>query len=286
MSHSDSGRATARFPTAAEPLAGLRVVVTRPAHQAEGLCAAFAAAGAEVARLPMIAVEPPRDRAPLDAAAARLERYRWVAFTSTNAVRALADAAGGSLPGHLRAAAVGEATARVLRDLGVEPEVVAEDGTGASLAQDLAAADPELAEASQESPLLLPLASDARPDLAEGLRRAGAAVEAVVAYDKRAPEGTADAARALFPPGRPLGWVTFTSPRIARTFARLLDCIADDEDRDGWPSRRTTLRAISIGPTTTATLRRLGVEPAAEAETPGDREMVEAMVRAVRHAPR
>jgi uroporphyrinogen-III synthase len=282
-------------------------VVTRPPHQAEGLCAAFGAAGATVERLPMVDVAPPADPEPLRRAAAELGRYRWIAFTSANAVTALLsalprssaadDTAGrpappppsprGSAPSsedaplppwppRLRTAAVGEATARALGERGIEPSLVSAVGTGASLAAEIAAADPELAGAA----VLLPLAADARPDLAEGLAAAGAAVEAVVAYDKRAPAGTAERARELFPPGTPLGWVTFTSPRIARTFAELLDRLGDDEPFQGWALRRPSLLAASIGPTTTATLRRLGVEPAAEAASPSDAELVTAVITA------
>jgi uroporphyrinogen-III synthase len=54
-----------------------------------------------------------------------------------------------------------------------------------------------------------PQAADARPLLATGLAAAGAEAVVVVAYDKRLPDA------ALFA-GTPLGWVTFTSPRIVR----------------------------------------------------------------------
>lgn len=260
------------------PLHGLRVVVTRPVHQAEALCAAFGAAGATVERLPLIAVLPPADPEPLRRAAARLDRYSWVAFTSRNAVTALVDAAG-ALPPDLRAAAIGLATARSVRDADVEPALVSAGGTGAELARELAAAEP--GEPSSAGPVLLPLASDARPDLREGLEGAGFAVEVVTAYDKRAPDGAVERARVLFAPDAPLGWVTFTSPRIARTFAEVVDGIAEGS-APGWEERRSTLLAASIGSTTSGALRRLGVEPAAEAETPGNRELVEAVVRAVR----
>ena len=70
----------------------------------------------------------------------------------------------------------------------------------------------------------------------------------------------------------PLGWVTFTSPRIVRHFAELFGT--------DWERRRGELRAASIGPVTSAELRRLGVEPAAEARRPSDEEMVAAVARA------
>ena len=286
------------------PLAGLRVVVTRPAHQADGLCAAFAAAGANVERLPLLDVVAPENPEPLRRAAERLADFRWVAFTSTNAVAALLDALGrvggdrpsaaagsASVPGSggptswtpgVRAAAVGEATAGALRQAGIEPALVAPGGTGASLADEMAAADPRLAGAR----VLLPLAADARPDLQDGLAAAGAVVESVVAYDKRAPDGTSERMRGLFPPAAALGWVTFTSPRIARTFVERLDRLTGGERGESRQARLTTLRAASIGPTTSAALRRLGIEPAAEAATPGDEELVAAVVQAVAGAGR
>ena len=52
----------------------------------------------------------------------------------------------------------------------------------------------------------------------------------------------------------------------------------------GWPviwsfreRRRDELRAVSIGPVTSAELRREGVDPAAEATRPGNEDMVAAV---------
>jgi uroporphyrinogen-III synthase len=198
--------------------------------------------------------------------------FDWIAFTSANAVDALLAALGGPPPAATAVAAVGGATARALRRRGVAPRLVAAGGSGGALARELAAAAGGVAGRS----VLLPLAADARPELAAGLAAAGARVTAVVAYDKRPPAGAAAEVARLFPPATPLGWVTFTSPRLARTFAELLDRAAGP-----WPDRRSTLLAASIGPTTSAELRRLGAPPAAEAPNPGDAELVAAVARAV-----
>ncbi len=248
-------------------LAGQRVVVTRSAHQAEGLVAAFGAAGAEVERLPLIELAPPKDRRALDRAVRRAAGFDWLIFTSANAVAAFLPLLGE--PARLRSAAVGPATAAALRRGAVEPAVVAARSNAEGLLENLA---PLLAPGTR---VLIPQAEDARPALARGLRAAGASVDTVVAYRKRLPAAAAVDARRLFEDSD-LGWVTFTSPRIARHLAGLF--IAD------WPRRRGELRAISIGPVTSAELRRLGVEPAAEAETPSDEAMVAAVVDASRAA--
>ncbi|HEX5761466.1 MAG TPA: uroporphyrinogen-III synthase [Thermoanaerobaculia bacterium] len=248
------------------PLAGLRVVVTRAAHQAGGLAERFAAAGARIELLPLLEVVPPADPRRLERAASELPLYDWVVFTSANAVEALLPLAGGPLPARVRTAAVGPATAKALRAWQVEPDLTATlDAEGL-----LALLAPQV---GRQRRVLLPQAADARPRLAEGLALAGAEVVTVAAYDKRLPPDAAARAAALFVAADPLGWVTFTSPRVARHFAGLFG--------DRWERRRPTLRAASIGPVTTAALRRLGAEPAAEARSPRDAELVAAVVRAV-----
>lgn len=239
-----------------------RVVITRAEHQAEGLAAAFEKAGFQVEMLPLLEVVPPADPRPLERAASELALYDWVVFTSTNAVEAFLPLAGGALPGRLRVAAVGPATAGALRDFGIEPHLLAGRPDAEGLVDDLA---PHVARRRR---VLLPQAADARPALLEGLAAAGAEAVPVVAYDKRLPPEAGRRAEEIFG-GGPLGWVTFTSPRIVRHFAGLFG--AD------WERRRATLRAASIGPVTSAELRRQGVEPAAEAERPGDEEMVAAV---------
>lgn len=245
------------------PLDGLRVVVTRAAHQAAELRSAFEAAGGAVALLPLLEVVPPRDERPVERAAASVATFDWLAFTSANAVRAfLPRAAPADLPA---VAAVGPATASALRSFGVEPRIEAGSPRAAGLAADLRS------RISAGARVLLPQADDARPELARALAAAGAEVEAVVAYQKRLPGSAPAIAEALFA-AAPLGWVTFTSPRIVRGFVELLG---------DWQRRRGELLAVSIGPVTSGELRRHGVEPAAEAARPEARAMVRAVVRAV-----
>ena len=248
------------------PLAGVRVVVTRPAHQSAGLLAAFRAAGAQAEPLPLIEVAPPDDPAPLERVARDIAGYDWIAFASTNAADALLARLPTGLPASVRAAAVGPATAEALRRHGIEPALIADDHRAEGLAATLA---PCLGSGAR---ILIPQPPDARATLREELTRAGAEVDTVIAYAKRPSPDAPARARDLFGVDAPLGWVTFTSPVIARTFAALFGA--------AWASRRPTLRAASIGPVTSAELRRLGIEPAAEAAAPGDAELVAAFAAA------
>ena len=242
-----------------------RVVITRAEQQSEGLAAAFAAAGFQVELLPLLEVVPPLDPRPLERAASELALFDWIVFTSTNAVEAFLPLAGGALPSRLQVAAVGPATAEALRAWEVEPHLTASKADAEGLLAELAP------RVDRRRRVLLPQASDARPTLQEGLLKAGADPVAVVAYDKRLPADAPRRAAELF--AEEIGWVTFTSPRIVRHFAELFGA--------EWERRRSALRAASIGPITTAELRRQGVEPAAEAVQPSDLGLVEAVIAAL-----
>jgi uroporphyrinogen III methyltransferase / synthase len=253
-------------PRTGGPLAETRVVVTRAAHQVGGLEARLAAVGAVVERLPLLELAAPADPGLLVRAASRLGEVDWVVFTSANAVEALVAALPDAWPRGPRVAAVGRATEAALARHGVEVALVPRLGHAEGLVEELA---PRLHAGLR---LLLPQAADAREVLAAGLRRLPVEVETVVAYRKRLPAEAPSRFVELFARG-PFGWVTFTSPSTARFFARLAGA--------EWPKRREGLLAASIGPVTSAALRDLEVEPAAQAETPSDQALVTAICAAV-----
>lgn len=249
------------------PLTGQRVVVTRAAHQAEELCQALSTAGAEVARLPLLEVLP-GDQAVLDSSARDIEGFDWLVFSSANAVTAFLSRVSPQRMSATRLAVIGPATARAVRDLGFEVHLEATRRDGVGLAEVMAS------HLTPTSRLLLPQADDARPQLAEGLRQQGAEVVEVIAYRKALPVAAQSLAQDLFE-ARPLGWVTFTSPRIVRHFLQL-----EIGRSKAWQQRLPTLRALSVGPVTSAELRRHDVQPAAEAKQPTSRAMVEAIITA------
>ncbi len=95
-----------------QPLAGLRVLVTRPAHQAAGLVLGLEDAGATVTSLPLIAIAPPQDaEAARTALLAYCDAGFWI-FTSVNAVEAAVRLQPDGWPSTLFA--LGQASARAL----------------------------------------------------------------------------------------------------------------------------------------------------------------------------
>ncbi|MGA0274853.1 MAG: uroporphyrinogen-III C-methyltransferase, partial [Dehalococcoidia bacterium] len=72
------------------PLFGKRVIVTRARSQASRLVAQLEDLGAEVLEFPTIEIVPVEDPRPLDEALKNIDKYDWLMFTSSNAVRGLA----------------------------------------------------------------------------------------------------------------------------------------------------------------------------------------------------
>jgi uroporphyrinogen III methyltransferase/synthase len=220
---------------AAGPLAGRTVAVTRARAQASPLAARLRALGARVIEAPAIRVEP------LDAVLPDLAGFDLLCVTSPNGARRLLelarDARGLAGP---TIAAIGPGTAAALRAGGIVADVVPERAVAESLVDALAGVPVRRA--------LVARAERARDVLPDALRDRGAEVEILPLYRTVAEPLEAGARAAA------LGadYVTFTSASAVRFFVEAA-------------GRPDGARLVSIGPITTAELRRQGLAPDVEA---------------------
>ena len=160
------------------PLKGKRVLVTRSPEQASELVSLLSQRGAVPVLLPLIRVEAAGDPSQIAAAAADLESYDWVVFSSVNGVEHFfKHLRGGALP--RKAAAVGPATAQALEAAGVAPLFVPSEHTGAGLARGLLERE---AGGFSGRRVLFPCALEHDPQAAGILRAAGAAVTELTVY--------------------------------------------------------------------------------------------------------
>ena len=95
------------------PLAGKRILVTRPSGQAERLAALICEAGGEALQVPSIEIRALSDPAAFFAVADRLESFDLAIFVSRNAVRSALDLlrarrGGTPWPAHLKVATIGQ----------------------------------------------------------------------------------------------------------------------------------------------------------------------------------
>lgn len=257
--------------SAAQPLAGMRIVITRSADRSDGMATRLRALGAEPIVYPTIAFVPPADCGSLDAALSHAVagEYDWLVLTSVTAVqfvhaRLTQD---GAVP-HLncRCAAVGPTTAEACSDLlGLPPALVPEKFIGT----ELAAAFGDV----RDQRILLANADIAKGTLERHLRGAGAVVERVVAYHTVPASGGDVDMPALLAAGA-IDALTFTSGSTARYFVQRIG-------PEALPAAQRTIIAC-IGPAAAAVAREVGLSPTVVADVSTEAGMVDALVEHIR----
>jgi uroporphyrinogen III methyltransferase/synthase len=235
------------------PLFGQTIVVTRAREQAAAMVAPLRQLGAEAIELPTIEIGPPGDYAPLDNAIARLPEYDWLMFTSVNGVRCfrerLALSPFDTRAIHGKLCAIGPATRDALAGMNLKVDVMAAEYVAEGLLAALSGY--EMSGAN----VLIARAAVARDTLPAELARRGAKVDVAEAYRTVPPEDLPVRAREVL--RRKPGWITFTS---SSTVTNLIEALGGTEELRG-------VKVASIGPITSATLRKHGLEPAVEAES-------------------
>ena len=166
--------------SAARPLEGKRIVVTRAVEQARELTARLENMGAVVLLFPAVSFSEPSDTTELDRAIRRLGEFDWILFTSANAARFFGNrcrklGVEPSQEGNFLCAAVGPATASAVAAEGFSVDHVAQEFLGMALARELSAT-------LAGKKILLPRSERARPELPNALKAVGADVGEVVAY--------------------------------------------------------------------------------------------------------
>ena len=103
-----------------------RVLVTRPAGQADRLCALIEAAGFEAVRLPAIEIHGPEDTSELESMVTGLDRFDLAVFVSANAVHRGMEfiLARRRWPAGVRIAAVGPTSNRAVEQYGLSVDYV------------------------------------------------------------------------------------------------------------------------------------------------------------------
>jgi len=273
-----------------ESLSGVRVLVGRARHQAGVLSDEFRELGAQVVEIPFIEIRKPRSFKPLDSALRNLNTYDWLILTSVNGVEAMWErmeklhliitnregheftraarresGRAALVAGAVRIAAIGPATKKAIEQRGLKVDVVPQEYVAESVVR-------SMRKKVKGKRVLLVRAKVARDVIPRELRKAGAQVDVVEAYETVVPESSRKRLQAaLKDPRKRPDVVTFTSSSTVKNFIALL-------------GRKRNLDGIlmsSIGPVTSATLREFGMKPhiaAKEFTIPG---LVAAIVEAM-----
>jgi uroporphyrinogen-III synthase len=198
-------------------LAGLGVLVTRPEPQAASLARRLADLSANVYLLPAMELRPRADRAAQRAALGPIDRFQWIIFISSNAVRFGVQLLDGRRD--LKLAAVGPATAHALNHAGFRVSLVPASGFNS---ESLLAA-PELAHVEGQR-ILIVRGDSGREALADELSARGASISYAQVYDRHCSRpivGAVDAVEALWEKGA-IDVITATSPDLLRCLFEIL----------------------------------------------------------------
>lgn len=201
------------------PLAGKKIVVTRPRELVSAMAEKLRRLGAEVLELPSIRTAAIEKNPELSQCLEQIHVYEWIGFTSQVGVRIFFDKmmeAGKdirSLAG-IKFAVIGAGTAQELSGRGIVADVMPDVYDGASMARAMAADG-----AMQGKKVLLPRAKAGSPEVVQILEEAGAVVEDVAIYDTMYEHLELIDEKAEFESGN-IDYAVFTSASTVRGFAK------------------------------------------------------------------
>jgi len=209
-------------------LQGVRVLVTRPEHQAENLSRLIEQQGGIAVRFPtleIVARNDPGDE--IKNTLANLDRFHWVIFISANAVNFALKANSGKIPriisglslqngSRRRFAAVGQSTAQAMKTAGLPVDLVPEQGYNS----EALLAMPQLQQVEGRNCLIV-RGEGGREQLATTLRSRGAEVSYLEVYKRVIPRIDSSPIVALLAQ-RQLDVITVTSAEALQNLSLML----------------------------------------------------------------
>jgi uroporphyrinogen-III synthase len=246
------------------PLSGRRILVGRARDQASALSSGLRKLGADVVEIPFIEIRKPRSYKALDSALNKIHAYDWLILTSVNGVEAVWErlrklGLNNRQLKHLRIAAIGPATKKQIETRGIKVHVVPKEYVAESVVE-------SLRRQVAGKRVLLARARIARDVIPRELRKLGAKVDVVEAYETVIPQSSRTRLRAVLKDAkRRPDVITFTSSSTVRNFLALMG---------KWRGRSRSQKAnplegiclASIGAITSSTLRELGLAVSVEAK--------------------
>lgn len=232
-----------------KPLFGKKIMITRAEEQSEELQVLLKEIGADVITMPMIKIVPTSDYSPLDSAIEQLERYDWIIFTSVNGVKFFfarlrekkKDVR--ELKG-IKIMAIGPGTKGEIEKQNISVDAMPEKFIAESVVS-------LFGEDIKNKKVLLPRAKVARDVIPLELKKKGAHVDVVTAYETVLPELTTEKIVELFNE-RKIDVLTFTSSSTVRNFVRLAGA-------DNIKVLLKDVRIACIGPATEKTAKEYGI---------------------------
>lgn len=200
------------------PLAGFKVMVTRPKELISVLSEKLREKGAEVLELPAVETVPIANPKGLSQAIEKIEEYKWIVFTSPTGVRVFFERLHQMqkdvrILHHGKFAVIGEGTKKALREYGIFADFTPTVYDGEHLGKELAK------ECNPKDKILMPRASIGNQELVKALEDVGAIVDDIGTYDTIYQTNTILHPVSQLETGN-IHCVVFTSSSIVRAFVK------------------------------------------------------------------
>ncbi len=253
------------------PLTNRRIALTRPVAQSADWRSRLEALGASVVELPLISVSKDVNLDRLAEVFQELGGYEWIIFTSTNGVKYFFEEFNRVFDdirafGLMRIAVVGEATAAAIREKHLRVEVQPKKANADELAKALIER-----EAMDSAKVLVVTGNRNREALVQKLEEVRAIVDCLPVYKTEETDLAKDPAAADFR-AHGADAILFASPSAAQSFF-------DQAAELKLAAKAKKPIAGSIGPSTTATMKQLGLPVDFEAADASLDSLVAALVK-------
>jgi len=198
----------------------VRILVTRPAHQAENLCQLLEDQGGIAIRFPTLAIATLENKQEIQAGLAQWVSYQWLIFISANAVTMhsyYSDDDKIKKLNSVKIAAIGKATAEALLLAGLPVDLVPEHGYNSEAVLAMAAM-----QKMQGQRCLIVRGLGGREELATILRSRGAIVDYLEVYQRIMPSSDSSQVNILLAQNK-LDVITVTSAAALQNLLIMLD---------------------------------------------------------------
>ncbi|MGN0512492.1 MAG: uroporphyrinogen-III C-methyltransferase [Lachnospiraceae bacterium] len=227
------------------PLAGYKVLLTRPRDLISSTAQKLRAQGAEVLELPAIRTEAIEDNEALRRAWKQMQQYQWLVFTSPTGVKVFfeqmkRECCDIRMLGTVKIAAIGEGTKKALRERGLFVDLMPEIYDGENLARTLAA------ELFGGENILIPRAEAGNLELVKILKEAGACVDDVATYRTCYESQDVIDEAAEFEKGK-IDCAVFTSASTVRGFAEAVQGLDFSKVKAACIGKQTRAEAEKYG---------------------------------------
>jgi uroporphyrinogen-III synthase len=253
------------------PLAGRRLALTRPVASSADWRTRLESLGAAVLELPLIKVSKDVNLQTLNEVFQELGSYEWIIFTSVNGVKYFFEEFHRVYDdirafGLMRVAVVGEATAAAIREQHLRVELQPKKASAEELAKTLIDR-----EGMDSAKVLVITGNQNREILVQKLEEVRAIVDILPVYKTEETDLGADPVAGDFRAGG-ADAILFASPSAAQSFF-------DQAGALKLSAKAKRPLAGSIGPTTTATMKQLGLPVDFEAAEPTLDALVAALLK-------